>query len=163
VGARGEVTGDIEGSLHHHEPGAPRGWPHNDLAPAWFPDQVPGPDAVGIPAGNINMKNGDRPEGVGARELVRTVAVLFYLGNNEWRPGDGGETSLFSALDPNAPDAVVHVPPLNNSMIVFRCAPRTWHTFAGANTAPRNCVVMWLHQPREQAVRRWGGRGIVEW
>ncbi|WP_216896514.1 2OG-Fe(II) oxygenase family protein [Nocardia alni] len=163
VGARGAVTGDVEGSLHHHEPNSPRGWPHNDLAPAWFPDRVPGPGEVGLPAKDIDLKSGARPDGVEARELVRAVAVLFYLGNGDWQPGHGGETSLFTAPDSAAPESMVKVPPLNNSMIVFECAPRTWHTFAGGNTAARNSVVMWLHQPREQAVRRWGGTGIVDW
>ena len=98
-----------------------------------------------------------------ARELVRAVAVLFYLGNEEWKPGHGGETALIAAADPNRPQPAVYVPPLNNSMVVFECTPRSWHTFAGDNTAARNSVVMWLHQTREQAEFRWGGAAIAEW
>lgn len=163
VGAQDTVTGDVEGSLHHHPPGSPRGWPHHDLAPAWFPGPAPGPDTVGLVGDDVDLRTGPTRPGVDARELVRAVAVLFYLGNEEWKPGDGGETALIAAADPNRPQPAVNVPPLNNSMVVFECTPRSWHTFAGDNTAARNSVVMWLHQTREQAEFRWGGAAIAEW
>jgi hypothetical protein len=163
VGVQDEATGDVEGSLHHHPPDSPRGWPHHDLAPAWFPGQAPGPDTVGLIGEDVDLETGATRDGAAARELVRAVAVLFYLGNAEWQPGAGGETALFSAADRNTSQPAVHVPPLNNSMVVFECTPRSWHTFAGANTAARNSVVMWLHRPREQAVRRWGGAAIANW
>ncbi|AHH22300.1 hypothetical protein NONO_c75450 [Nocardia nova SH22a] len=155
------ATGDVEGSLHHHAPGSPRGWLHHDLSPAWFRETAPAAGEVGLPFDGINVKTGERPAGVPARELVRAVAVLFYLGNGPWQPGDGGETGLFT--DGTAPAPAVVVPPLDNSMIVFECTPRSWHTFLGANTGPRNSVVMWLHRPREEAERRWGGNRIVNW
>ncbi|RDI48189.1 2OG-Fe(II) oxygenase [Nocardia mexicana] len=160
------ASGDVEGSLHHHEPDSPRGWPHHDLTPAWFPAAPPESGEVGLPGGTIDLRTGERPAGTDARELVRAVAVLFYLNNEEWRPGDGGETALFAhAGDPDgaAPGSTVSVPPLNNSMVVFECTPRSWHTFVGANAAARNCVVMWLHRPKDEAARRWGGDRIADW
>ncbi|NKY46983.1 2OG-Fe(II) oxygenase family protein [Nocardia cerradoensis] len=156
-------SGDVEGSVHHHPPGSPRGWPHHDLTPAWFPGAEPGPEAVGLPADDIDLKSGARPAGVPAREMVRAVAVLFYLGNGEWQPGDGGETGLFADIGTADPAPTVVIPPLDNSMVVFECTPRSWHTFLGANTAARNSVVMWLHRPKEQAASRWGGDRIVNW
>lgn len=162
------VTGDVEGSLHRHPPGSPRGWPHHDLTPAWFPEPIPEPTRAGLPSAEIDLKSGARPEGVPARELVRAVAVLFYLGNGPWQPGAGGETGLFAdigTLDPTTgqPIPAISIPPVDNSMIVFECTPRSWHTFLGANISARNCVVMWLHRPREQAEQLWGGERIVQW
>ncbi|MBU3059962.1 2OG-Fe(II) oxygenase [Nocardia sp. NEAU-G5] len=157
VGAQDAVTGDIEGALHHHAPAGPRGLPRHDLTRAWFAGPAPAPDAVGLAGADANPGIGP---GDDERELVRAVAVLFYLGNDEWRPGSGGETALLSAADPSRPQSAVHVPPLNNSMVVFECTPRSWHTFAGGNTAARNSVVMWLYQTREQAEFRWGGAAI---
>ncbi|MQY23982.1 2OG-Fe(II) oxygenase [Nocardia macrotermitis] len=158
-----DVTGDVEGSVHHHPPDSPRGWPHSDLAPAWFGSRAPAKEAIALPDPAVDLKKGTRAAGVEARELVRAVAVLFYFGNPDWQPGDGGETGLYSAIGGPNPEPAIFVPPLNNSMIVFECTPRSWHAFAGGNTAVRNSVVMWLHQPRELAVRRWGGAGIAEW
>lgn len=156
------TTGDVEGSVHHHPPGSAPGWPHHDLTPAWFPGTAPGPAAVGLPADDIDPKSGSRPAGVAARELVRAVAVLFYLGNGEWRPGDGGETGLFAEIGAEPKPAAL-VPPLDNSMLVFECTPRSWHAFLGANSTARNSVVMWLHRPKEEAASRWGGDRIVHW
>ncbi|WP_280366498.1 2OG-Fe(II) oxygenase [Nocardia wallacei] len=157
------ASGDVEGSLHHHAPDGPPGQPHHDLAPAWFPGTPPGPTAVGLPDSSIDLRTGARPPGTPARELVRAVAVLFYLNNPQWRPGDGGETGLFADIGAADPRATLAVPPLDNSMVVFECTPRSWHTFLGANTAARNSVVMWLHRPRDEAARRWGGDRIAEW
>ncbi|MGQ4597929.1 2OG-Fe(II) oxygenase family protein [Nocardia sp. R6R-6] len=159
-----EATGDIEGSLHHHPPGSPFGWPHNDLNPAWFPGPAPGPDEVRLPDRTVDTKTGSRESGVAARETVRAVAVLFYLGNPGWQPGDGGETALYDHVaDDAALPSVTLVPPLDNSLVLFEVTPRSWHTFAGNNAKDRNSVVMWVHRPRAEAERRWGGDTIVHW
>ncbi|WP_378735109.1 2OG-Fe(II) oxygenase family protein [Nocardia brasiliensis] len=158
------ATGDIEGSLHHHAPGAPYGWPHNDLNPGWFPGDPPGPDEVRLPDETVNTKTGERAPGVIARESVRAVAVLFYFGNPGWQPGDGGETALYDNMSEGEklPELTL-VPPLDNSLILFEVTPRTWHTFAGNNTKDRNSLVMWAHRTKDDALQRWGGDRIVYW
>ncbi|MEU7763804.1 2OG-Fe(II) oxygenase family protein [Nocardia sp. NPDC049190] len=159
-----DATGDVEGSVHHHPPGSPFGWPHNDLNPAWFPGAAPGADEVRLPDDTVDTKTGDRAPGVVARETVRAVAVLFYFGNPGWAPGDGGETALYDHVaDARAVPSVTLVPPLDNSLILFEVTPRTWHTFAGNNVRDRNSVVMWVHRAKADAERRWGGDLIVHW
>ncbi|MEV0249684.1 2OG-Fe(II) oxygenase [Nocardia sp. NPDC050712] len=159
-----QTTGDVEGAVHHHPPGSPTGWAHCDLAPAWFPGDPPGPDEIRLPSPTVNIHNGTREPDVTARETVRAIAIMYYLGNAEWSPGDGGETALFAHLNgQDAPPPDLLVPPLNNSMVMFECTPRTWHTFAGNNVADRNCVVMWLHRPKSDVVQRWGEHNIVQW
>ncbi|VFB00439.1 Predicted proline hydroxylase [Nocardia cyriacigeorgica] len=157
-----EATGDVEASLHSHPVDSPRGWPHNDLAPAWFAGAAPGPGEVRVPEPSVDTKTGPRGTDIVARETVRAVTLLFYLANEPWEPGGGGETALFSRGERGARPAKL-VPPLNNSLVMFECTPRSWHAFAGANTAERNCVVMWLHRPKADVVRRWGGDRIVQW
>ncbi|CAM4243980.1 2OG-Fe(II) oxygenase family protein [Nocardia ninae] len=158
------ATGDVEGSVHHHAPGAPYGWPHNDLNPAWFPGEPPSPDEVRLPADSVDIKSGQREAGVLARESIRAVAVLFYFGNPEWQPGDGGETALYNNLsDGEKLPELTLIPPLDNSLILFEVTPRTWHTFAGGNIKDRNSVVMWVHRTKDDAVARWGGDKIVYW
>lgn len=156
-----EVTGDVEGSIHHHSPDSPAGWPHNDLNPAWFAGPAPGPDEVRLPDPSVNTKTGAKSDGVTARETVRAVALLFYLGNPGWQPGDGGETGLYANIADPAP--TLAVPPLDNSMVIFECTPRSWHTYLGYNRASRSSIVMWLHRPKDDAIQRWGGDRIVQW
>lgn len=157
------ATGDVEGGIHHHPPNSPPGGPHNDLGPAWFPGAVPGPGEIRTADPAVDIKTGARGPGVVARENVRAVAVLFYLGNPGWQPGDGGETALFEHVGAGNPVASLLVPPLDNSLVLFECTPRSWHMFAGNNAAARNTVIMWLHRPKEYVVQRWGGDSIVPW
>jgi len=156
------TTGDVEGSVHHHPPGSPSGSPHNDLNPAWFKGSVPGPGEVRTVDPEVDLKSGPRTPEVFARETVRAVAVLFYFGNPDWQPGDGGETALYAHIGTN-PVPALTIPPLDNSLLLFECTPRSWHTFVGNNAAARNSVVMWLHRPKEDVVRRWGGDSIAQW
>ncbi|RJO77268.1 2OG-Fe(II) oxygenase [Nocardia panacis] len=160
--ARVRATGDMDGSLHHHPPGSPYGWPHNDLNPAWFPGEAPGPAEVRLSDATVGIKNGARADGVPARETMRAVAVLFYLANPGWQQGDGGETALYEYIGDGTQQPLL-VPPLDNSLIMFECTPRTWHTFAGGNTRPRNSAVMWLHRPKSEVVQRWGDDRIEYW
>ncbi|QIS16773.1 2OG-Fe(II) oxygenase family protein [Nocardia arthritidis] len=156
------VTGDMDGSLHHHPPGSPYGWPHNDLNPAWFPGDPPGPNEVKLADSSVAIKNGTRAPGVTARETVRAVAVLFYLANPDWQPGDGGETALYEHIGDGTTTPTL-VPPLDNSLVMFECTPRSWHTYAGNNRHQRNSVVMWLHRPKDDVVQRWGEDRIEYW
>jgi 2-oxoglutarate-Fe(II)-dependent oxygenase superfamily protein len=156
------ATGDVSGSLHHHEPGGAGGWPHNDLNPGWFADPAPGPDAVRLAAtSGVNYHTGARPDGVAAHETIRAVSVLFYLANPEWQPGDGGETGLYATQGAAGPAAAV--PPVNNSLVLFECTPYSWHGFISNRRTERNCVVMWLHRERDEVVDRWGAPSIVGW
>jgi hypothetical protein len=158
------VTGDVNAALHHHEPGSASGWPHNDLNPVWFAGPPPGPDEVRLEGiDGVDLLKGTAPDGVVARESIRAVSLLFYLGNPDWRPGDGGETGLFSEVATAAYGPALAVPPINNSMVFFECTPRSWHTFISNRTKPRNSVVMWLHRSKDEAVRRWGDENIEYW
>jgi hypothetical protein len=158
------ATGDVNAALHHHDPGGDSGWPHNDLNPAWFGGPAPGPDEIRFEnVDGVALHDGARPPGVEARENIRAVSLLFYLGNPDWEPGDGGETGLFSDVATAYRASAVAVPPVNNSMVLFECTPRTWHAFISNRTKPRNSVVMWLHRTKDEAVQRWGDESIAYW
>jgi hypothetical protein len=156
------ATGDVSASVHHHDPGSAGGWPHNDLNPGWFPDPPPGPGEVRLAgASEVDYHTGARPPGVGARETVRAVSILFYLGNPSWEPGDGGETGLYARPERGALGAAV--PPINNSLVLFECTPHSWHGYLSNRGKPRNSVVMWLHRAKADVVARWGEASIVTW
>lgn len=158
-----DATGDVAGSLHHHDPGGKSGWPHNDLAPGWFESPAADNDSVRMSnSTTIDYFRGPKDPTVEARESVRAVAILFYLGNPEWVPGDGGETALFASCGGAAAGPSTTVAPINNSMIMFECTPFSWHSFV-SNRKPRNSLVMWLHRTKAEAVTRWGDDRIVYW
>jgi len=158
------ATGDINAGMHHHDPGGASGWPHNDLNPSFFASPPPRPDEVRMEnSGGVAVITGEHQPGTEVREVVRAVSLLFYLGNPEWESGDGGETGLYADVASAGRGPTVGVPPINNSMVFFECTPRTWHTFISNRTKPRNSVVMWLHRPKDEAVRRWGDENIEYW
>jgi Rps23 Pro-64 3,4-dihydroxylase Tpa1-like proline 4-hydroxylase len=98
----------------------------------------------------------------GKVEEIRAVSALLYLANEEWHPGDGGETAIFDGADGGQAQPVRKIPPINNSILLFECTPFSFHTFLG-NRIPRNCLVMWLHRPKAEVVRRWDDRSIAYW
>ncbi len=159
-----DVTRHVNLGLHHHLPGSKSGWPHSDLAPGWFADDPPHPDHFTLSDHRVNYHNGRIAESgtQAAVEEVRAVAALIYLANEEWRPGDGGETAVFAG---NRGDhqRVATVPPVNNSLLAFECTPFSYHTFLSNTRNVRNSVVMWLHRPKAEVVDRWGNRPIVYW
>jgi hypothetical protein len=160
-----EATLDVDAALHHHERHSPSGWVHNDLNPGCFVDQ-PRPD--GVNASDVNAcdyQTGEakvRSRGA-PREVVRAVALMYFLGNEPWSPGDGGETGLFADAwsDVGAPAA--RVPPRNNSLVAFECTPRSYHAFLTNPRATRSSVILWLHRRKAEVVARWGERSIQRW
>jgi Rps23 Pro-64 3,4-dihydroxylase Tpa1-like proline 4-hydroxylase len=95
------------------------------------------------------------------REAVRAVAVIYYLNNPQWQPGDGGETGLYRTVRDAIEHPVAVVPPLNNSLVAFECTPGSYHTFRSNVRHPRNSVVIWLHVEKSAAIARWGESALV--
>ena len=159
-----ETTGDIRGGLHHHRVGSRDGQVHNDLNPGWFVDR---PNAEGINLANLklcNYFNGETSPGAGRpRQTIRGIAMLYYLDNGPWRPGDGGETGLYSRSVIPVAQADLRVPPIDNTMLLFECTPWSYHAFLANPRKPRNSVIMWLHRPRTSVISRWGEGRIVPW
>jgi Rps23 Pro-64 3,4-dihydroxylase Tpa1-like proline 4-hydroxylase len=98
-----------------------------------------------------------------AYERVRAVAVLFYVGNEPWRPGDGGETGLYETADLPVDRPSVAVPPVNNRLLAFECTPTSFHSFISNRRSGRTSMIQWLHRSREEAVGRWGENSLVLW
>jgi hypothetical protein len=159
-----QATGHMSGGLHHHQVGSANGRVHNDLNPGWFAaDPLPGcvamsdQDRCPYKTGHVRIAEDT------ARELIRAVAVIYYLANPPWAEGDGGATGLyrFGASPVEEPEKAT--PPISNSLLAFECTPYSFHTFLSNRRSPRNCLVMWLHREKIEAVRRWGAESIVYW
>jgi hypothetical protein len=159
-----ETTGDVRGGLHHHRIGSRDGQIHNDLNPGWFVDV---PNADGVNVANLalcNYFNGVTSPGAGPpRETVRGIAMLYYLDNGPWHPGDGGETGLYARCGVPLAHPEARVPPIDNTMLLFECTPWSYHAFLGNPRKPRNSIIMWLHRPKTSVIARWGDGRIVSW
>jgi hypothetical protein len=157
-------TGHVSGGLHHHSIGSASGWVHNDLNPGWFVEYESQDDLIISHREICNYGTGTTSlNGTVTTEVVRAVAVLFYLNNAPWCQGDGGTTGLYQSKADNINCPTVVVPPQNNSLLAFECTPYSFHSFLSNRVHPRNSLNMWLHCPKEQAVARWGDQALVYW
>lgn len=158
------ATGDVTGGFHHHRRGSRNGQIHNDLNPGWFVDcQEPG--GVNLSRNDLCDYSTGQVHGTGyhVHESVRALAVLFYLHNPSWREGDGGETGLYSNHSQSVDSPTKAVAPENNTLFIFECTPRSYHSFIENRNAPRNSIIMWLHRPKSDVIQRWGTNAIVGW
>jgi 2-oxoglutarate-Fe(II)-dependent oxygenase superfamily protein len=151
-----ERTPYVFAGAHHHAAGGVSGYLHNDLNPVWFPVAEPGsmqsPDGRGCSyktgAGNLPA---DRKI-----QVVRAVAVLYFLLNDEWRTEDGGEIGLYDSASAPVGRPLVRCPPLSNSVIAFECTPRSYHAYLANRRCPRTSIIMWTHRSTDDAIARFG-------
>jgi len=158
------ATNDIVIELHHHPAGNPNGWVHSDLNPGWFIENHKSDGINVLNSARCDYRTGKTisPELIG-RQTVRAAALLFYLGNQDWKCGAGGETGLYRGRNQRVDSPNVAIKPLNNSLIAFECTPYSFHSFLRNPTKPRNCLIMWLHRPHFEAVSRWSEHSFAHW
>ena len=158
------TNGCVGGALHHHEPASRDGYLHNDFCPGWFADDGTRDRIVVADVDRCNYCYGTLPHGTQytARETVRGIAILYYLNNPRWSPGDGGETGLYRAARDALDCAVVSVPPINNTLLAFECSPKSFHAFR-SNRHSRDSVILWLHREKSEALAQWGPNSVVPW
>ncbi len=126
-------------ALHHHPPGDRTGFVHSDFVDKYFDVRMALPNLVLSHGSDILPK--------GQEEWYfkekRIIALLFYVGNQEWQEGDGGETGLY---DSDHKTLVKKIAPKNNRLLAFHISQKSFHAFQG-NKTPRNCIVQWFHLP----------------
>ena len=148
---------------HHHTPCSADGFIHNDFNPVWFP-RAAAQDAIQVPdAGACDFKTG--AGSFSAQEKVQTVrgaVVIFYLLNDGWQQGDGGETGLFRGPDDPHSAPAARCLPENNSLVAFECTPQSYHAFL-ASRRPRTSVIMWVHRMPGEAFERHGEERLERW
>jgi hypothetical protein len=160
TGAR--LTEHVSGALHHHVPGDPDGFIHNDLNAGWFVHQPRADGTVVADHTACRYGTGEaRRAGVTPQPFIRAVSLLFYLANPAWSGNDGGGTGLFAHRDDPVSSPAVTVPPANNSLLVFPCTPYTFHAFLSNRREPRNSVAMWFHRTRVDATAQWGEQAVT--
>jgi Rps23 Pro-64 3,4-dihydroxylase Tpa1-like proline 4-hydroxylase len=89
--------------------------------------------------------------------------MIFYLLNDGWQSGDGGETGLYDSADADIDCPIVRCPPINNTLIAFECTPRSFHSFISNRRIPRISIIMWAHRPKQEALEGFGADGLEQW
>lgn len=155
-------TRDVNGALHCHPTGSKDGFIHKDFSSCWFVDR-PRPDGINVADNEIcNYRTGATSiPGAVAQERVRAVAMIYYINNPPWSPGDGGETGLYRTDHDPIHQPAVAIPPINNTMLIFECSPHSRHSFISNRRNPRSNIVMWLHRTKPDTVASWGEDSIL--
>jgi hypothetical protein len=151
------VTLRIDGALHHIPQGSRSGWLHTDLCSAWFDASaaIEG-DVISADGSRCNYFTGARRKTTAEpKEYVRAATMIYYLNNDDWRHGDGGETGLYSTSRSNLGPTKL-IAPENNSLILFECSPHSFHRLLRNPGSSRNSIILWLHATVEFAEARWG-------
>lgn len=139
-------------SVHLHKPNSPTGWIHNDFHYCnfvWSPNS----DGINPAAEGANYQYGydQRPD---VLKCFRSVALLYYFGNEAWSEGDGGETYLFRSKNWN--DVFMKVPPINNTLLAFEVTPQSWHSFVENTKNDRTAAAFWYHSQPVVSAQKFG-------
>ena len=154
---------EVAGALHAHPAGSQDGWVHNDYNPAWFSEAGGTGKLMLGDQDQCNYRTGavTSPSIIPTRR-VRHLALIYYLNNDAWQFGDGGETALYGSISQGVENADVLVPPKNNSLLVFECSPHSWHSFR-RTAAERNSIAMWTHRTPTDAKQQWPHHDTIDW
>ncbi|MGX4695380.1 2OG-Fe(II) oxygenase [Streptomyces sp. JNUCC 63] len=150
-------TRRIDAALHSSPEGSRTGWVHTDFCSGWFDEKPAVADdlvfadrfACDYFTGRLNNKSAN------PKEYVRAATMIYYLCNDGWSEGDGGETALYGAAQQQDWTTVELVPPLNNTLLLFECSPHSYHRFLANQRRRRNSIILWLHTTVDDAKSRW--------
>ncbi len=124
-------------AFHHHPPGDRTGFVHHDNVDKHF-------SPARQLANGVIYGEGPESDPIVSR---RKIALLYFLNNDGWQEGDGGEVGLYSA---DKETLIKKVAPINNRMLAFQISERSMHAFQ-ENRKNRNSIVQWFHVAPEFA------------
>jgi hypothetical protein len=144
----------IDAEMHSHPKGSPSGFIHTDYSETWFDESfAPLKPMIRFPSrfrcdsvtGEVKVRSAI------PAKYVRAATLIFYLCNDGWREGDGGETALYED-EWETPDISARlIPPANNSLLLFRCSPHSYHRFVTNPGCVRNSIVLRLYSTSSNA------------
>lgn len=74
-------------------------------------------------------------------ESLQAISIIYYLHNDSWIPGDGGETGIYGH---DGRTLVKKIAPLNNTLLAFKTSPHSFHRFL-SNEKKRSSFVQFFH------------------
>jgi hypothetical protein len=152
----------VYAGAHHHSVGSKSGFIHTDFGAAWYPRN--GDGGIQLPNNRLcNYVTGAGELGDAERvQVVRGIVLLFYLLNDGWESGDGGETGLYASDGLPVSEPTGCVPPINNSLVALECSPNSFHSFITNRKHPRTSITVTIHRKLEDAERRFGREQVQQ-
>ncbi len=134
-------------AFHYHPPNNRTGFVHHDYVSKKFMSNNKLPN--GVITGEVPTYKKDDPR---VYTSMRIVSLLYYLNNDSWKGGDGGETGLYLTKEGSP---VKLIEPVNNRLFAFQISPRSFHAFQ-KNFKPRSSIVQWFHVDPEWCEKKYG-------
>lgn len=155
------TTFEIDAATHSHPAGSRSGWIHNDYNPGWFAREAAQNELIFSDSEDCKYK-GNYSEAHPYLCRMRYITMIYYLLNDEWVQGSGGETGIYGSAGQSVEKPDIAVPPKNNTLLIFECRPDSFHSFVSSKIR-RNSITLWLHRPMAEARKQWPYHEPVYW
>lgn len=150
-----DLTHDVVAEYHHHKVGSKTGFVHNDYNAVCFKENYlsnginPWYYQCSFDPDNLRQDDTD------VLKRMRSIAIIYYLSNEPWEKGYGGETGLYTKT--GSFSLVKSIPPVSNSVLAFEISPTSYHGFIENSMIERNSIIMWLHAEVDYQLARYDG------
>lgn len=134
-------------AFHHHPPGNRTGFVHNDYSLKHF--SIANTLSNGMVYREIPHPRAGDPRVFGT---MRTIAILFYIGNASVTEEEGGGTGLYGE---RGMEPVKVVAPRANRLLAFQISPKSFHAFQ-TNRTNRNSIAQWFHMTPAWCQKAYG-------
>ena len=158
-----QPTPYVFAGIHYHKVGSANGFIHNDFNPVWFPralaseTQIPNQELCSYKTGAGSLSESAKVQ------VVRGAVMIFFLLNDGWRSGDGGETALYRSGTDVISNPAAEIGPENNSLVGFECTPSSFHAYRTNYRSARVSIIMWIHRRLEDAINKFGQEQLEHW
>lgn len=140
----------ISPSAHFHKAPSKNGFTHRDYNVCSFYDNNPNSDNF-ITTGGAQYTD-DTKYNTNSTKVIRSIALLYYLNNDDSMSCKGGGTGIYDGYNGNL---IKTIEPKNNRLFIFEMKHNSYHSFIGANF-DRSAVVSWFHSsPAYMINRHW--------
>lgn len=136
----------IAPSAHFHKAPSKNGFIHRDMNICSFDPTI---NSSGfITAGGVLYTDDSNTNN--NIKLIRSIAMLYYLNNDDSLDCIGGGTGIYSGY---SGELLTTIEPKNNRLFIFEISHNSYHAFIGANY-DRSAIVNWFHSSPAYIINR---------
>ena len=133
-------------TFHDNKPRKEDKYVHSDAVQVVFRNQngsgLCGPALQGSSVQHF-LKDNPLPLPAEFIALQRSATTILYL-SRDWKPGDGGETGIFS-LQNGVDIKCARIEPKFNRLLIMQNTPRARHNYLACSLPNRKSLIQWFH------------------